>query len=290
MTTTPQAPRRLLFATDLSSRCDRALDRAVLLGRQWQASAVALTVLDAAAAGPDLRGVGGPGRTPQHVAEQRLRADLAVEDLPFTVRVAQGPVADAVLAVAQAERADLIVTGVARNEALSRALLGSTVDALARRASVPLLVVRSRARAPYPRVRVATDLSEAARHTLRCALALFPEAELTAFHAFDQARPVLPGMDAAQARAAAHADALRAAEDWLRGAALSPEQQRRVRLEVEQGDAAVLLHAHSAHRPEDLIVLGRRSRGPLAAFLLGSVSARALQMAEGDVLVVPPPG
>ena len=185
--------------------------------------------------------------------------------------------------------AQLIITGVARNEALSRILLGSTVDALARRAAVPLLVVRSRARAPYPRVRVASDLGEAARHTLRCALAFFPEAELTLFHAFDNPWPVLPGMDAAQARSTAQAQSLAIAEEWLRACALPPEQARRVRIDLDWGDPAVLLHEHSNRRPEDLIVLGRRERGAIASLLASSVGGRVLEMTEGDVLIVPSP-
>src|SRR3546814_10836206 len=41
----PARPRRILMATDLSARCDRALDRAVQLSTQWQ---VPLQVVHAA--------------------------------------------------------------------------------------------------------------------------------------------------------------------------------------------------------------------------------------------------
>ena len=156
MTTSPsapfQAPANILFATDLSSRCDRALDRSLILARQWGAHLVALTVVEP---GDHFNPIpvdalGGTGASARdralRLAEQRLRADLAVDDLPLSTRVAQGPVTDAILAACDAEAAGLVVTGVARNEALSRVVLGSSVDALARRAPVPLLVVRSRAR------------------------------------------------------------------------------------------------------------------------------------------------
>ncbi len=43
---TPTTPRHILLATDLSSRSDRALDRAVRLAREWDARLVALTVVD----------------------------------------------------------------------------------------------------------------------------------------------------------------------------------------------------------------------------------------------------
>jgi nucleotide-binding universal stress UspA family protein len=43
-------PGKLLLATDLSARCDRALERAVSLASQWQAQ---LTVLHAFEEAPD---------------------------------------------------------------------------------------------------------------------------------------------------------------------------------------------------------------------------------------------
>ena len=41
-----QVPATILFATDLSSRCDRALDRSLMLAKQWGAHLVALTVVE----------------------------------------------------------------------------------------------------------------------------------------------------------------------------------------------------------------------------------------------------
>lgn len=109
-----------------------------------------------------------------------------------------------ILAACDAEAAGLIVTGVARNEALSRIVLGSTVDALARRSPVPLLVVRSRARAPYREVVVASDFSPSSRRALETAAVLFPDAGFTLFHAFGNPYPALSGMDAAQTRNHGH--------------------------------------------------------------------------------------
>src|SRR3546814_16362426 len=54
-------PRRILLATDLTSRCDRALDRASQLASEWDAELVAAHVVD-------------PAHTPQfHVDRSRRR-------------------------------------------------------------------------------------------------------------------------------------------------------------------------------------------------------------------------
>lgn len=287
-------PRHILLATDLSSRSDRALDRAVRLAREWDARLVALTVVESEPAeaptsvlsrASGLRG----GAAHRAMVEHRLRADLAGEgDLPLVPRVEQGAVADTVLTVASAEGSGLIVTGVARTEALSRVVLGSTVDALTRRSPVPLLVVRNRPRAAYGRVVVASDFTEASRHTLRTAARLFPQAELTLFHAFNNPYPAIGGVDTTRVRADGLAQAEREAEAFIQSCQLPDDVALRLRTWLEHGDPGLLLHAHGQAHPADLVVLGTQQRRGVLGLLLGSVAQRALELAENDVLVVPP--
>ena len=272
-------PRNILLATDLSPRSDRALDRALLLAQAWQARLLALTVLEP----------GGQGdlQASRQRAERRLRADLDAADLPLLAQVVPGPVVDTVLQMAEAEDSGLIVTGVARHEALSRMVLGSSVDALARRAPRPLLVVRERARKPYQRVLVSTDFSSVSHFALETAAAWFPEAQFTLFHAFGNPYPTLAGMDAAQARSAGHAQAEREAEEFLKTAQLPQAVRAGLRLQFVHGDAGVLLREHGLQHPADLVVLGTARRSGVARVLLGSVAQRILEQAENDVLVVP---
>ena len=272
-------PRDILLATDLGPRSDRALDRALLLAQAWQARLLALTVLEPGGQG-DLQAA-------RQRAERRLRADLDGSDLPLTARVAQGPVVDTVLQVAESEDSGLIVTGVARHEALSRVVLGSSVDALARRAPRPLLVVRERARKPYQRVLVSTDFSPVSHHALETAAAWFPAAQFTLFHAFGNPYPALAGMDAAQARNAGHAQAEREAQGFLPTAQLPDAVRAGLRWQFMHGDAGQLLHEHGLAHPADLVVLGSARRGGVPRLLLGSVAQRILEQAENDVLVVP---
>lgn len=287
-------PLRILFATDLSGRCDRALDRALLLAQQWQARLEALTVVEPGDAGSSERSLLAtssapwPSLTPRQRAERRLRADLATSELPLVARAEQGPVVDTILAVAEAEGSDLIVTGVARNEALSRIVLGSTVDALARRSPVPLLVVRNRARAPYGSVLAATDFSAASRHALVRAAALFPRAALALYHAFDNPYPVVAGVDPAKAVADGREHAEREARAFLDGAALPEAERARIRCLLDHGHPGLLLRERGATRPDELLVLGTHRRKGLLGFLLGSEAERILEMAEHDVLLVPP--
>jgi len=294
MTAPTAAPHHILLATDLGSRCDRALDRALQSARQWQARLVALTVVEPGAEAspypvPPRIGGASSGSSARALAERRLRTDLADEEMPPAVRVEQGPVADTILAVAAAEGSELIVTGVARNESLSRIVLGSAVDALARRSPVPLLVVRSRPRTPYRRVTVAVDFSPSSRRALETAAALFPEAEATLFHAFDTPYPARAGVDRAQALDTGHELARREAETFLQGSVLPDGWRARMQMSLQHGDAALLMHERSLARPDELVVVGTQRRGALIGLLIGSVAQRILELSEGDVLVVPRP-
>ncbi len=80
-------------------------------------------------------------------------------------------------------QAGLVVAAVSRNETLGRLLLGSTIEQVARALTVPLLVVRRRVRGSYRRVLVATDFSASSRLAWQAAVRLFPQADLTIYHA-----------------------------------------------------------------------------------------------------------
>jgi nucleotide-binding universal stress UspA family protein len=139
-------PRKLLLATDLSGRCDRALDRAVNLNRRWGAQLTAVHALELAPAFIEAR---ARQRRFWHTAEDRtiavarqLQADIDDDGIKASVVVEAGDPADLVLRTAESESSDLILTGHARAEPFGRLLLGATVERLVRHAAAPVLVVR----------------------------------------------------------------------------------------------------------------------------------------------------
>lgn len=283
MEAAPAAPRSLLVASDLSSRCDRALDRAVLLARQWQARLVVVTVLE--------REPGGRSR--EETAELRdrarrlLLADLGDQGVPFELHVERGGIVGALLKHAPA--CDLVVTGTARAHGLGRLVLGSTVDALARRSPVPVLVVRQRGRHPYPQLIVGSDWSAASERALRHACAWWPATPTTLFHGHGAAVAARTGVDLAVARDAAGEQAERDARRFV-AQVLPPERSpRRLAQWLEAGDPGLVLQQHGRQRPEDLVVLGTEGRSGLVGLLLGSVAERILDMVDNDVLLVRPP-
>src|SRR3546814_5687718 len=79
-------------------------------------------------------------------------------------------------------KCDIIITGVARDETLGRVILGSTVNHLARKTTVPLLIVRDRPFRPYDCLLVATAFSQSARVALDTCITFFPVSPIPLFH------------------------------------------------------------------------------------------------------------
>jgi nucleotide-binding universal stress UspA family protein len=281
-------PERILLATDLSSRCDRALERALQLGREWNAELhVAHVIAEKTEfeitgrswAAPSLR---ADDRLDQ--AELRLRKDIGpgASDVRVKVHVIEGSPGEAICELAKREKCDLIITGVARNESLGRMILGDTVDFLVRRATVPVLVVRNRVHGPYAEVVAATDFSAASAEALRTALGFFPRAKTGLFHAYEIPFAGILTVNDAIRREFREMDE-KAMCEFLRAIDL-PEDFPRT---LERGPPAAAL-ARYLEGHDALVAIGSHGASAISRIVLGSTAGRVLDHTQGDVLVVPP--
>ncbi|WP_132999891.1 universal stress protein [Luteimonas arsenica] len=284
----PGAPRAILLATDLDGRCDRALDRAVALAREWQAKLVVLTVVEPPPAPPPRIGeVPEVQASPAALrAAARLRRDVgpAAEGLALELLVREGKVGDCIEAVARDTGCSLVVTGVAHDAFFGRHLLGSTVSWLARHGRLPLLVVRNRVHAPYARMLVASDFSDSSARALDVARALFPDVDATLFSAFEVPYLGLRDGDREGSIGQVHEATLQAARDFLceRGHEGLP-------MVAAHGDAAARLAEHATDTGADLVAVATHGRSALFHLVIGSVAREILDASPCDTLLVPEP-
>jgi nucleotide-binding universal stress UspA family protein len=274
----------ILLATDLSSRCDRALDRAALLARAWNVKLVvvhAITSPTPVVDEPSWR----RRLSPEQRAARRIRDDLdALPPMPVDVVIEQVEPSQLIVETASQKHCGLIVTGVARKEVLGATRLSPLVEHLARHSPIPVLVVRSRARVPYRNVVVSTDFSDASRTALVTALEMFPDANIRLIHAF-QVVFESHFADKMAAREATQRGTLEEAAEFLEQV---PEAAGRdVEVLCEYGDPDAVLSDLVETTRTDLSVIGTTGRGWLGEWLLGSTALQILSVLEGDVLVVP---
>jgi nucleotide-binding universal stress UspA family protein len=142
----------ILVATDGSDDSDAAVEAALDLAHDTSGRLLVLTVVPegSSADEPDTGGANRDeaDRDDEEVVEATDRAndvvDHAVEwGLEATPLVWEGEPADAILAAAASEGADIIVIGSSARTGVGRILLGSVTDDVVRRAEVPVMVVRA---------------------------------------------------------------------------------------------------------------------------------------------------
>lgn len=285
-------PRKILLATDLGPRSDRALDRAVSLAKQWQADLIVLHVLENPT--PDFSDSATPppswkrSTDPVSIVSRQLLADLSGIAEKTRILIEDGDPAETIIRVAEAESCDLIVTGVARDELLGRFLLGSTVDQLLRRSQVPLLVVKERARKPYHHIVVATDFSESSRHAFEAAAHIFPQKQLTLFHAYDP--PMASRMtDPDTYRREYRTVVAQNCEAFLQKIQKPGQGWHSPRVLLEYGTPSLLLRDYVHAQEVDLLILGTQGRGVVLEIVIGSVAKEIMERLPCDVLVVREP-
>src|SRR3546814_9419357 len=168
------------------------------------------------------------------MGQAKLESEGQDDNIAICTRVAFGDVTSTILDVAAESSVDLIVTGSSRKDELGDFLIGTTVERLARRAGLPLLIVKGRAEAEYRQLMAATDFSECSRTALTTAVDLFPMAAITLLHAYHVRLETLRGREgpaaAQQADIAYELDALLSATD------LPPATQALLDVSVDDGD------------------------------------------------------
>jgi nucleotide-binding universal stress UspA family protein len=281
----PSKERRIVLATDLSARCDRAFDRAVLLAREWNARLTIVSALEGRREGLDagLRSRWAQIDRGKVDAECQISSDLQRAGIPAEIIVRRGPPAKLILEVAQQKRCDLIVTGIARDLGPARSIAGATLEALMRRSAAPVLVVKRPAREPYRSAVVGIGFTSACRAAIQAMHSLFPAVQTAVLHAF---RPTIerlgdgPGTD--------EAAYLRALDECARFAVdCLPEQAPGVRCVAEVGSLEPALNRYAVDRQVDLIAVGSTPGTLVGAVLFGSVSSSLVLSSASDLLVVP---
>lgn len=291
----PNTPKAILLATDLSARSDRAHDRALQLAEHWQAKLVMLVVM------PQESSFSKPNHfrkddeddddlpTQAELVEERIREHLPESTAKIEIRVeAAAHIGETVLRVAEETGCGLIVTGIARSDAMQRVALGSTVVWLSRHSSIPTLVVQRRPQGAYRRIGVASDLSDAAAGALRVAAQWFDDADARLLlHGYDLLLREFAGntesREASVSRAASEAD--KALREW-RDLSLPKAQSPHWQLRAELCNPIRLLRQASEDENLDLTIIATHGRSHLVDVLIGSVAKRLLETSITDTLIV----
>ncbi len=296
--------QHVLVATDLSPLADLALDRAIAFAARDgarltlvyvapdYAGTPAMGVLETAAA-LEWNGVVEAARSNDE-SELAARCDrAAAAGITASYVIRQGHVDETIAHAATDLGADLIVLGTHGRTGISRFLLGSQAEHIARRAPVSALVVRASegtTSTDFTRVLVGTDFSPACEKALREAITLSAPGALIELAHVWQYPPGTWGMEALADRSAA----LAALRDAVTAGAMERGEKllaqyadagRTLRFELLHGPTASVLTARAEREGFDLLAVGTHGRRGFRRFLLGSVAEAAMRHAPCSVLI-----
>jgi nucleotide-binding universal stress UspA family protein len=281
--------RTVLCPVDLSEPSEYTLHLASSLARNRRAGLVALHV-----APPPvvvLGGLGGDATAVEQVtpeAYDELRAGLRrlqppFPDVPVEHRLEKGDAATEILHVAEEAGCDLVVMGTHGRTGLDRLLMGSVAEEVLRKASCPVVAVKttlSPMRLPGRTVLHPTDFSERSEAAFQLACGVVTDGgRLVVLHVASAAR----GSPVAQP--GGYHEGLR--NDLQRLQAPDPETHLERRLEEGDAAAEIVRVAHEINA--DLIVMGTHGRTGLARLLVGSVTEEVLLKAPCPVMTVKQP-
>lgn len=289
--------RNILMASDLSSRSDRAFDRAVQLAKQYKSGLHVLHVLD-----EDL---------PPHVqdelldnAEKTLKAQASRARANVSkaksgkagkagkdgVVVAPGTPAQTILEQAKKLKADLIVTGAHKKDSLRDLFIKSTAEKLLRFCEKPVLIARLPVKGAYKEIVVGMDFSNHALKALHLALTQHPTARVHVVHAY--ALPfggLVKDRDLKDYTLDQRKEAMEKILLDL-GRKLGKNKTKAfARLNVvmaEDHHPSAAIHAEARKAKADLIIIGTHGKSDLLTGIVGSVARDMIHNAKVDVLVV----
>lgn len=283
--------KTIMVATDFSERSDRALRRATLLARQFNAQLSIIHVVDD---DQPLRIVDSERDAAEDLLRELRTTVRTVDGVPCETRVVLADPFAGIARAVKTEAPDLLVIGPHRRQALRDVFVGTTAERTIRSVSSPVLMVNAPPVGQYGHVLLASDVTETAQHVASAfaRLGIATGTKTTLLHVYDA-----PAMHLAMSHTIqsddrqAYLDDLRRDASRALGAFAVAVGWHPVGREVRQshGTPATGILATAKELAADLIVVGTHGRKGLSKFFLGSVAEGVLRASDRDVLAIPPP-
>jgi nucleotide-binding universal stress UspA family protein len=300
--------RNILCPTDFSEFSERAMRRAVALGRWFQSPVTALHVipyLSPAMMVPNPLGAGLQAMPADLLMERREDVEAELHRILTTytkvgvkmrAEVATGQPWREIETQANELPADLVVMGTHGRSGWDRFLMGSTTEKLIRRLNAPVLTIGPTDVAPpttlFRRILCALDLTASSQATLDLAFAFAEEniAQVTLLHVIDGDRPEWFPLK----------PHLATCEDFTRSAREGAiEELYRLGKDAPPfcktdyvtatGTAWREIVRSADEAQADLIVVGAQGPGSIGESFLGSTAAQTLRHAPCPVMLARPP-
>ena len=274
--------KRILVATDLSARSDRALRRALTIAHESASTLEVIHVIDDAWPGAEIERQDQCARS---VIADELR-QAGAETKPSTTIVRGQPFVEIVKRATETG-VDLIVLGIHRGKGREM-FRGTTAERVIRLGHTPVLVVTTPVTHGYGRVLVGYDFSIHSKRALEFAALWLPAAEFHIVHATHVPFKGFLGpqtqneiADDEESKAAGRLE-----EDLTALKNSFGARCPQFHVSIEEGAPLAVIGTHAKKVRPDLIVIGTYGRSGLSHLVLGSIAEELIADATIDILAV----
>ena len=276
--------KKILMATDLSSRCDRALQRAVALAEQFGAQLRVLHVVQEAFL---------EAMTAQQVSiarkaiEEQIAAINKSESANVEPHIIRGLDYEDIIREAESYHADLIVLGIHRHQR-PELFQGTTIERVVRYGSTPVLMVKNTVTGPYRKALVGVDLSDQAKAALRHAARLTSGGVVQLIHVAHRPFVGFLSRDTQNRAVREQGEQISSViDDWIKEVSEQLGEKRpQFETLLRDGIVAATVRENAEALKSDLLTIGTHGRTGISHAIVGSVAEDLLASAPCDVLVV----
>ena len=295
-TTSPQAVRTVVVATDLSPASEIAVDQAAMLARRWDADLVLLHVFNdgvwatiTAIYESEVWAVAEPVLVARNRLSQQVREVAARHAVRARGETRTGRAASEIAAFSREQDAQLLVVGEHGEDWIGEAVLGGTAQRVLARADLPVLLVRRAVSAELSCILLATDFSDNATRAAQLSLDWFPDVRqrlLNACTVAFEGRMRMAGVSLEHIEGYRR-DELARAEQRMEAQMQALRSAAPVGKRIVQGYPTTVLLREIERLGAELLVIGKHGGTMLDERLLGSITQNLLYRADCNVLLVP---
>ncbi|MBT8455260.1 MAG: universal stress protein [Rhodobacteraceae bacterium] len=274
---------KILVATDLTPRADRAISRAFVLAREHGADLTVLHVID--------------GDLPEVIAK-RMRSEVGTylarickgnkgaDTVNWSAQIEAGSPETAIASCAKDLPADLVVLGLHRPRSVLDKMRTATLEHIVRNCGQPVLLAALPAEQPYQTVLAAVDFTPASTAAIATVQHWAPKAKIHAFHAVYTGLGRVGSRDTDHAMARAILSETRTVCDaWMdRNGMLGDIDPP----EIIEGALGSVYDRKQLELKPQIIALGAHARHGLAHWVLGGFARNLIRDPPCDLLITKP--
>lgn len=275
--------KKILVATDLSSRADRAVLRAIKLAKNYKAHLTIVHVIDEETPRALLE-------TTEKVAQQEISRFIKnkVVGIKYDIKIVVGVPHKNILKIITEENVDLIVIGLHRHINSSQPMVGNVIERLIKNSMKPVLVVKNRSDYDYKNILVGVDFNIHSKKSLALSLNLFKDSNFHLVHGYYM--PFLWDNDNATLEKGFKDNCSKDMDNMIKEATQNLSDKSRKALKISKkiinGSIFDILKEEILYLKPELLVLGTHGRSGLTKILSLNVTENFLANPSCDVLVV----